>query len=174
MQVSTWKDWFTWTMFNFSMTGFIILCVASVHVTPPPKFPHLWPLLISIFSAVHFVIFAIYFNLLQIKVFRAVRQLEAGIAKSKKQHWTQALFNSWPHSVTRKLNCHNLFCWCFKSLTELYRRRRKVIMYSKAPTVSHNIQKLFSQYDTIQRCFTTGLIKFLFSFYYRLSHAVQV
>jgi len=78
-------DWVMWTLFNFSATGFVVLGAASVHVPPPSKFPHLWPLLISVFSAAHFVVFAVYFNLLQFEVFRAARSLESGVAKAKKR-----------------------------------------------------------------------------------------
>ena len=78
-------DWVMWTLFNFSVVGFVVLSVASVHVDPPSKFPHLWHLLISVFSAAHFLAFAAYFNVVQFDIFSTARSLEAAAAGGKKR-----------------------------------------------------------------------------------------
>ena len=69
MNKTFWCDWFIWTLFNFSIIGYLVLSFASLNFKPPSKWPHLWPLLISVFSAVHFVFFWIYFNYCQLQSF---------------------------------------------------------------------------------------------------------
>ena len=66
MNKTFWMDWFVWTLFNMSLVGFVILSYASLFVKPPNQWPHLWPLVISVFSASHFVLFWIYFYYCQI------------------------------------------------------------------------------------------------------------
>jgi hypothetical protein len=78
-------DWVVWTAFNFSIVGFVALSVASVCVTPPPRFPHLWQLLSAVVSAAHFVGFAAYFNWVQIDLFRSARKRDQLMARGKKR-----------------------------------------------------------------------------------------
>ena len=66
---NTFLDWFIWTLFNFSLVGFIVILSASVYVEPPPKYPHLWPLIISVYSAGHFLAFLAYFMWYQCGLF---------------------------------------------------------------------------------------------------------
>ncbi|XP_063388623.1 dolichyl pyrophosphate Man9GlcNAc2 alpha-1,3-glucosyltransferase [Cydia fagiglandana] len=47
--------------FLFSVLGMIVLTAASVYVAPPPQFPDLFPLLISVYSCSHFLLFFFYF-----------------------------------------------------------------------------------------------------------------
>jgi len=63
----TWGDWVVWTLFNLSMIGCLLMGFASIHVPPPARYPDLWPLLISCYSAAHFGLFAIYFHYYQLK-----------------------------------------------------------------------------------------------------------
>lgn len=53
------------TNFLLSCLGMVVLTFAAVYMKPLPRFPDLLPLLISVYSCVHFVIFFIYFNRLQ-------------------------------------------------------------------------------------------------------------
>lgn len=53
---------------NISLFGCVILTICSIILEPPQKYPYLWPLLISIYSCVHFVAFLVYFNFNQIKL----------------------------------------------------------------------------------------------------------
>jgi len=48
-----------------SLTGCLALTVLSVSVPPPVRYPFLWPLLISVYSAVHFLLFLLYFHVIQ-------------------------------------------------------------------------------------------------------------
>jgi len=63
---STWSDWAVWTLFNLSITGCIAFVIASIYVKPPPRYPDLWPVLVSAFSAAHFGLFYLYFNFYQL------------------------------------------------------------------------------------------------------------
>lgn len=65
-------DWLVWTLFNFSLVGFATMALASVYVLPPPNYPHIWPLMISVMSAGHFMGFLAYFNFCQYKLFSAL------------------------------------------------------------------------------------------------------
>lgn len=49
-------------LFKASMTLQVLLSVASLTVAPPPRYPDIFPLLISAFSAVHFAYFFLYFH----------------------------------------------------------------------------------------------------------------
>lgn len=66
---ATCQDWLIWTLFNLSMIGYVVFCFASLYLMPPVKYPHLWPLLISVYSAGHFVAFWVYFSCCQYKTF---------------------------------------------------------------------------------------------------------
>ena len=55
------SDWLIWTLFNFSLVGFLAIISASVYVEPPAKLPDLWTLMISVYSAGHFLGFLPYF-----------------------------------------------------------------------------------------------------------------
>nr|XP_022315544.1 dolichyl pyrophosphate Man9GlcNAc2 alpha-1,3-glucosyltransferase-like [Crassostrea virginica] len=53
------------TVMKLSMLGAIFLTMASLTVTPPLRYPDLFPVLISIYSCAHFVIFLIVFHYFQ-------------------------------------------------------------------------------------------------------------
>ena len=61
----TCGDWAVWTLFNLSLMGCVVLGYASVFVRPPAKYPDLWPLAVSVYSAAHFAIFDLYFHYYQ-------------------------------------------------------------------------------------------------------------
>lgn len=63
----TCADWMVWTLFNLSLMGCLFLGYASVRVPPPPRYPDLWPLLISVYSAGHFALFFVYFHNFQLR-----------------------------------------------------------------------------------------------------------
>jgi len=46
----------------FSLLGCIAILILAINVHPPPKYPFLWPLLMSSYSAVHFLGFFVYFH----------------------------------------------------------------------------------------------------------------
>lgn len=48
--------------FFFSIVCMIWLTFASVFIKPPPEYPDLFPLLVSVYSCCHFVFFLFYFN----------------------------------------------------------------------------------------------------------------
>ena len=68
MNQAFWCDWFVWTMFNFSLVGYLVLTLGSIYIQPPSQWPHIWSLLISVFSAVHFILFWLSFNYCQWKM----------------------------------------------------------------------------------------------------------
>jgi len=49
----------------FSLVGCGILTVLSTTYPPPPKYPYLWPLAVSVYSAGHFIMFSLYFHFTQ-------------------------------------------------------------------------------------------------------------
>lgn len=49
-----------------SLFGCIILTLCSILLKPPQQYPHLWPLIISTYSCLHFIGFLIYFNFSQL------------------------------------------------------------------------------------------------------------
>ncbi|XP_060078791.1 dolichyl pyrophosphate Man9GlcNAc2 alpha-1,3-glucosyltransferase-like [Ylistrum balloti] len=51
--------------FYWSMFGVIALTTLSVFTTPPPKLPDLFPVLVSMYSCAHFLLFLIYFHMRQ-------------------------------------------------------------------------------------------------------------
>ncbi|XP_026813958.1 probable dolichyl pyrophosphate Man9GlcNAc2 alpha-1,3-glucosyltransferase [Rhopalosiphum maidis] len=51
---------------NFSLFGCVILTFCAITLKPPQKYPHLWPLFISVYSCMHFILFLIYFNFSQL------------------------------------------------------------------------------------------------------------
>lgn len=54
--------------FFFSVSGMVCLTVASVFVTPPPHYPDMYPLFVSVFSFIHFALFFLYFNFRQMSL----------------------------------------------------------------------------------------------------------
>ena len=66
------QDWTLWTLFNLSVMGYGVFMMASVYLQPPAKYPDLWPLVISVYSAGHFVAFWMYFMYCQFSVFSKV------------------------------------------------------------------------------------------------------
>ena len=53
------------------LVGCLAIGIASVRVSPPPHLPHLWSLLISVYSASHFIFFAIFLHVLQFRYYFA-------------------------------------------------------------------------------------------------------
>ncbi|XP_033738806.1 dolichyl pyrophosphate Man9GlcNAc2 alpha-1,3-glucosyltransferase-like [Pecten maximus] len=51
--------------FYWSMFGVIALTALSVFATPPPKLPDLLPVLVSVYSCSHFLLFLVYFHVRQ-------------------------------------------------------------------------------------------------------------
>ena len=47
--------------FWLSMFGAFVLTVLSVVAPPPSSLPHLWPVLVSLYSCAHFALFLIYY-----------------------------------------------------------------------------------------------------------------
>ncbi|XP_062603713.1 dolichyl pyrophosphate Man9GlcNAc2 alpha-1,3-glucosyltransferase-like [Saccostrea cucullata] len=52
-------------MMKLSMVGALCMTVAHLCLTPPPRYPDLFPVLVSIYSCAHFVLFLIVFHCLQ-------------------------------------------------------------------------------------------------------------
>ncbi|KAK3706996.1 hypothetical protein QZH41_014083 [Actinostola sp. cb2023] len=52
-------------LFHISMLGAICLHIASTTVTPPQRYPDLYPVLISVYCCAHFMLFFIYFHFVQ-------------------------------------------------------------------------------------------------------------
>ena len=52
------------------VSGCIAFVIASIYVKPPPRYPDLWPVLVSAFSAAHFGLFYLYFNFYQLTYHR--------------------------------------------------------------------------------------------------------
>lgn len=63
------KSWLL-VAFYVSISGALLLSVVSQFVKPPEKYPDLFPLLVSIYSCGHFLIFFIYFNYVQLFALR--------------------------------------------------------------------------------------------------------
>lgn len=74
------KSWLL-VAFYGSMSGVLLLSIVSQFVEPPERYPDLFPLLVSIYSCGHFVIFFIYFNYVQLFVLR-----KASVAGKVKSH----------------------------------------------------------------------------------------
>ncbi|XP_044010013.1 probable dolichyl pyrophosphate Man9GlcNAc2 alpha-1,3-glucosyltransferase [Aphidius gifuensis] len=53
--------------FHASILTMIILTISSVTLKPPKKYPDLFPLLISVYSCIHFCLFFLYFNCKQLE-----------------------------------------------------------------------------------------------------------
>lgn len=52
-------------LFYLSLLGCLILTIITSLVNPPVKYPDIFPLIISIYSCIHFFAFLIYFNIVQ-------------------------------------------------------------------------------------------------------------
>ncbi|MFH4978135.1 hypothetical protein AB6A40_004844 [Gnathostoma spinigerum] len=48
---------------HMSCLSSFLLCLASLLLEPPRRYPHIFPLLVALFSFLHFAVFLIYFNL---------------------------------------------------------------------------------------------------------------
>ena len=48
-----------------SLVGCMVLTAISTLIPPPEKYPYLWPLAVSVYSAIHFLGFSIYFHYVQ-------------------------------------------------------------------------------------------------------------
>ena len=46
----------------FSLLGALALSIASLKVQPPPRYPDIWPVLISAYACAHFAFFFVYFT----------------------------------------------------------------------------------------------------------------
>ncbi|VDK45772.1 unnamed protein product [Anisakis simplex] len=53
-----------WTIVHSSCLASVTLCAASLVISPPKRYPDIFPLLNAIFCCAHFVMFLIYFNYL--------------------------------------------------------------------------------------------------------------
>lgn len=51
-----------------SLCGYLVLTALSLCVSPPERYPDLWPVLFGVYSFLHFVGFFIYFHLLQYRM----------------------------------------------------------------------------------------------------------
>ncbi|KAJ8682276.1 hypothetical protein QAD02_018068 [Eretmocerus hayati] len=62
--VSVWtsSDLYINVVFTLSLLGVLMLSICSVVLKAPQRYPDLYPLLVSVYSCVHFVLFLIYFN----------------------------------------------------------------------------------------------------------------
>lgn len=73
------KSW-SFVAFYGSILGALLLSIVSQFVKPPERYPDLFPLLISLYSCGHFLIFFIYFNYVQLFVSR--KEIVASKVKS--------------------------------------------------------------------------------------------
>jgi len=48
-----------------SLSGCLVLTILSTTYPPPVRYPYLWPLAVSVYSAAHFIAFALFFHYLQ-------------------------------------------------------------------------------------------------------------
>lgn len=55
-------------IFLLSLAGFCFLTLVSLFATPPPSYPDLFPVLISIFSCGHYCFFSLYFHYCQFSI----------------------------------------------------------------------------------------------------------
>ncbi len=60
-----WRDDLVWWVFLASMAGCAALLLASAFLSPPARLPDIHPVMISAYSAVHFIAFAAYFHYIQ-------------------------------------------------------------------------------------------------------------
>jgi len=63
------KSWLLLAFYG-SISGVLLLSIINQFVKPPERYPDLFPLLVSIYSCGHFLIFFVYFNYIQLFVFR--------------------------------------------------------------------------------------------------------
>ncbi|XP_012535257.1 probable dolichyl pyrophosphate Man9GlcNAc2 alpha-1,3-glucosyltransferase [Monomorium pharaonis] len=73
------RSWFL-VAFYSSISGVLLLSIISRFVKPPERYPDLFPLLVSIYSCGHFLIFFLYFNYTQLFVLR--KEIVASKVKS--------------------------------------------------------------------------------------------
>lgn len=52
-----------------SLTGCLVLALLSAFARPPANLPDLWALLVSVYACAHFGMFALHFNIVQVKDF---------------------------------------------------------------------------------------------------------
>ena len=76
----TMTDTITKRLSVLSILGCAVLTLLAQAVPAPARFPFLWPLLISVYSAAHFMAALIFFNFLQIS-----SSEEFGIKETKKK-----------------------------------------------------------------------------------------
>ena len=63
----SWPDLAFYGCLCLSLIGCVVLCIGPVSgLQVPKKYPDLWAVLISAYSCVHFVVFAMYFNWMQL------------------------------------------------------------------------------------------------------------
>lgn len=74
------KSWLL-VAFYVSVLGALLLSIVSQFVKPPERYPDLFPLLISIYSCGHFLVFFIYFNYVQLFALR--KEILANKIKSR-------------------------------------------------------------------------------------------
>lgn len=59
------KSWLL-AAFYLSLSGVLLLSITSRFVKPPARYPDLFPLLVSVYSCGHFLLFFVYFNYVQL------------------------------------------------------------------------------------------------------------
>lgn len=51
---------------NISLLGCVVITICFIVLNPPVKYPYLWPLIVSTYSCIHFIVFLVYFNFNQL------------------------------------------------------------------------------------------------------------
>ena len=74
---------FSLFQFFFSLAGCLLLNVASLIIIPPPGKPDLFPVLISIYSCFHFVLFLFYLHYVQFTVNSQTSKASSGKLSQK-------------------------------------------------------------------------------------------
>lgn len=59
------KDYLVFPFYLSAIVGCAILVAGLAFIPPPAKFPHLFPVLIAVYSCLHFLLFFAYFNIRQ-------------------------------------------------------------------------------------------------------------
>lgn len=52
-------------LYNLSLIVCVVLTISSHTIIPPKRYPDIWPLIVSVYSCVHFIGFLVYFNVKQ-------------------------------------------------------------------------------------------------------------
>lgn len=52
-------------LYNLSLIVCLVLTISCLTIIPPKRYPDIWPLIVSVYSCVHFIGFLVYFNVKQ-------------------------------------------------------------------------------------------------------------